>query len=421
VHPTFKIAPDRWASYRPILACLVLALALRFGAIFFLGDRALDFSSDSKAYQDIAVNLVEKGRFITPIDPPHTYDKEYANRPPLTPWLLAGVYEVFGPTLRYGQILLALIGVMACFLLYPLGAAMFDETVGRWACFLGAVNPLWVLFAAVPMTESVAILLYPLFVLCSLRLLQAPTIQNALLLGFVLCLNALNKATILGVVPFWLLWLALATAPRWRRPVALGGVATVVAVGLLLPWTIRNYRLFGRVIPVTIQAGHSMYEADNQFTDYALQRVERGETWLNDPRYAEPLTGLSTLQVEDEGRQLALRFIKDNPGRFAVYALRRIRVFWMPYANNAHRAYWYLIGSLFAIGFLVSWKYQSGKWRELLLPSLLIVQTMSLVILFPSMPRYRVPIEPFVLCFAAYAITLIVNTLRQRFRNRPVT
>jgi 4-amino-4-deoxy-L-arabinose transferase-like glycosyltransferase len=316
--------------------------------------------------------------------------------------------------LRYGQILLALIGVAACYVLYPLGTALFDRTVGLWACFLGAVNPLWVLLAAVPMTESVAILLYPLFVLSSLKLLRAPTVRNAVVVGLVLGVTALNKATILGVAPFWLLWLGFAMAPRWRQSILMGGIVAALSLGILLPWTIRNYRLFGRIIPVTLQAGHSMYEANNPYTDYALQRVERGETWLNDPRYGQPLTGLSMLEVEDKGRELALRFIRENPARFVDNAWRRLKVFWMPYNHPAHRAYWYVVGPSFALGFFLAWRYRFGRWGELLIPSLLIVETMSLVILFPSMPRYRVPAEPFVLVFAAYFVVLIARHVEQR-------
>jgi 4-amino-4-deoxy-L-arabinose transferase-like glycosyltransferase len=394
---------------RLLYGCLLLGLLVRIGAIVILGDRALDYSSDTKAYQDIAVNLVERGRFITAIDPPHTLDKLYATRPPLTPWLLAGVYEVFGPTLRYGQLLLALVGVAACFVLYRLGSAVFDERVGLWACFLGAINPLWALFAAMPMTESIAILLYPLLALCCIRLFRVPSLPNAVLVGLLLGLNALNKPTILGFVPCFLLWLMIAIWPLWRRALLVGGVATVVACAILVPWSIRNYGLFGRIIPVTVQAGWAMYEADNPYTDYALRRVEQGETWLNDPRIHEPLaglSGLSTTEYDARLRALALQFIRDNPGRFVVYALRRVRVFWGAYAHPAHRAFWYVVGPLFAIGFVLAWRLRSRDWRELTVVTLLILQTMSLVILFASMPRYRVPIEPFVLLFAGYALRL---------------
>lgn len=150
-----------------------------------------------------------------------------------------------------------------------------------------------------------------------------------------------------------------------------------------------------------------MYEANNPYTEFAMERVEKGETWLNDPRYAGPLTGLSQLEVEDKGRELALQFIHDNPRRFLEFAWRRICVFWGPYDSKSHRAFWYVVGPLFAVGLGLGWKSRWGSWKELSIPTFLILQTMSLVVLFPSMPRYRVPIEPFVLVFAAYTISLL--------------
>jgi hypothetical protein len=93
----------------------------------------------------------------------------------------------------------------------------------------------------------------------------------------------------------------------------------------------------------------------------------------------------------------------------------------MPYNHPAHRAYWYVLGPLFAIGSFLAWKYRFRGWKELAIPTLLILQTMSLVILFPSMPRYRVPIEPFVLVFAGYAIVLIVRSVGQRVRRNQIS
>jgi 4-amino-4-deoxy-L-arabinose transferase-like glycosyltransferase len=397
---------------RMLYGILALALILRFAVIAYLGERALQFSSDSQAYQDIAVNLVEHGRFITAIDPPHTLDKPYANRPPVTPWVLAGIYELFGVRLLFGQILLALVGVGACFAVFRLGNVLFGRQVGLWAGLLAAVNPLWALFAAVPMTESVAILLYPVLVLWCLHLRQDPSIRNATIMGLLLGVTALNKATILPFAPFWAIWVFIVLAPRWRRALSVVCVTAAVCTAVILPWTVRNYRLFGRLIPISLQAGHSMYEANNPYTEYALERVERGETWLNDPRYGGPLTGLSQLEVEDKGRELALAFMRGNPGLSIEFAWRRLCVFWGSYNSFAHRAFWYFVGPLFAIGFLLVWKARFREWRELFIPSFLILQTMSLVALFPSMPRYRVPIEPFVLVFAAYTITRMVQPLR---------
>jgi len=406
-----------WTKHSALLSILSVALALRLGMIFHLRDRALEYSSDSKAYHDIAVNLVEQRRYITVVDPPHTLEKAYANRPPLTPWFLAGAYELFGPSLLYGQILVTLIGFGACYIVNLLVHALFDRNVAIWAILLAAVNPLWVLFAAVPMTESVAILLYPLVALASLYLLRYPTIRNAALMGVILGITALNKGTILAFGPIWAAWLVIVIWPRWGRGLLLVGVTAAVCTAVLVPWTVRNYQQLGRVIPVTLQAGHSMFEANNPYTEFALERVEHGQTWLNDPRiYSEAgdLSNLSPVQFDDTSRALALHFIRDHPGTFVEYALRRIRVFWSAYAHPAHKAYWYLVLPFFLAGFVLAWKHHLTMWRELALPSLLILQTMSLVILFPSMPRYRVPIEPFVLIFAAYAITRLVPRVFHR-------
>jgi hypothetical protein len=122
------------------------------------------------------------------------------------------------------------------------------------------------------------------------------------------------------------------------------------------------------------------------------------------------------LEFDAKLRELALEFIRDHPARVMGYAWHRLRAFWGAYDHPAHRAYWYVVGPLFLFGIALAWKERLNKWRELAIPSLLVLQTMSLVILFASMPRYRVPIEPFVLLFAAFGINAGLTRARALLR-----
>jgi 4-amino-4-deoxy-L-arabinose transferase-like glycosyltransferase len=378
-----------------------LALAFRVGWILLRGGLALSHSDDAKAYHDLAVNLAERHQFVTAIDPPHRTDLAYAARPPLTPFALATVYSMFGSHLLAGQLLLAALGALTAVIVYFLGRELFSSPVGILAGFLVAAYPLFVFLAAVPLTENLAMPLYSCLALALARGATTAAPRHALASGCLLGVATLNRPQILGFLPFLLPLVTLGWGSTW--PAKFRNLALMVAVWAMIvaPWTVRNYALFGRLIPVSLQGGSALYEGNSPYTQTALTQLERGARgWYDDPRWGRELAGLSPADVDRQAFRLAVEFITEHPMRVIGYAAQKVGIFFSAYDHPLSWASWY---SVLALSLLGLW-WTVREWRRLLPIHLLVVETLLIAAVFTSMPRFRAPVEPFFLLLAAVAL-----------------
>lgn len=383
------------------VAIFGIALAMRLLYILSIGAGNFSQSSDGRAYHDIAVNLLARHEFITAMDPPHRLDEPFANRPPLTPFFLAAVYAVTGPSPRAAQVAMAFAGALGCALVVVLGRQLFGSTVGWLSGLIAAGYPFFVFLTSVSLTENLAIPLYVALVILLVRIRDQPRLRDAWLAGVVVGLAALNKPTALGLLPFLVLWLAIIWRTQPQQVVRMATPIVLATMFVVLPWTVRNYLRLGEIIAVTTQAGGALYASNGFHADYAIEKLENGATgWYGLPGSGPKLDGLSRAEADRREFRLALAFIREHPQKFLEQAYRKVRIFWGAYPHPIHRASWAATAVLSLIGLGIS----LPAWRRLMPLYLLIVQTALISVFFSAMPRFRAPIEPFLLIFAAVAL-----------------
>jgi 4-amino-4-deoxy-L-arabinose transferase-like glycosyltransferase len=389
------------AGIRRFAALFLVALILRLGSVFILGENALAFSDDAKAYHDLAVNLVERHQFATTIDPPHRVDVPYAQRPPLMPFTLAAVYTIFGPHLLVGQLLLACLGALSVVGIYLLGKQLFSAEVGLIAGILAAVYPFFVFLAAVPLTESLAVLFYTFLGLLLTTKSGLHSIEHAAVTGCVLGLAALNRPQILGFLPLLVVLLLAEVEHQRSERLKWLGVAVACTVLMVVPWTVRNRVVVGGWFPISLQGGSVLYQGNSPYTQTALARLWNGERgWYNDARWGTELPGLSPLEADRKAFRLAMAFMRENPGESLGYSAQKLGLFFRAYGHPVAQASWYPVLVLSLLGFF----WTARRWRQLLPLYLLLGQTMLTAAMFTSMPRFRAPVEPIFLLMAAVAI-----------------
>src|SRR5262249_27698865 len=112
---------------RALGGILLVSILLRLALWTLYGDAPIHID-DEKEYNEIAVNIAERGEFairpwgLTSI------------RPPLYPALVAGVYKVTGSAdFRAVRLIQVGISLMTIGLVYYLGAAIDSRRVGVWA------------------------------------------------------------------------------------------------------------------------------------------------------------------------------------------------------------------------------------------------------------------------------------------------
>ncbi len=383
-----------------------VALAARLGYVLAVGSSAIGLSADARGYHDLAVNLLIRHEFVTAMDPPHRLDLPYATRPPLTPFVLAGLYWLTGPSWTAAQALLSVTGALGCALVTLLGHRLFGPATGLVAGLLAALDPFLVFLPSVPLTENLALPLYAALALLLVRLGDGGGRGAAAATGLGLGLAALNKPTILGVVPFLAVWLGLRFRGRLGHAGVTLAVVVTVAALVLAPWTLRNGRALGGFVPVTTQGGSTLYDSNGPHAEYSIRRLEEGaQGWYYGPGAGGPTAGLPAPEADRVRTRLALQFIASHPGTFLDQARRKVRIFWGVYASPIHALSWSVLGTLAAVGVGLAWR----AWRRLVPVYLLILQTALIPVFFTSMPRFRAPIEPLLLVFAAVSLVALAR------------
>jgi len=107
---------------------------------------------------------------------------------------------------------------------------------------------------------------------------------------------------------------------RWKRTTLM----IMVACAVLLPWTVRNYTLFHRLIPISNNGGLNLALGNNPMKP--IVGNDYSDTLWKDSSSWERVGGKYWDEAQRDSffADLGLRFIGENPGTFLVLGIRRV-------------------------------------------------------------------------------------------------
>ena len=341
---------------------------------------------------------------------------------PLYPYLLGVVYAVFGSDVIVVRICQAVLGSVAAVLLAGAGSRFFSPRAGIAA---GAVLALYgpAIFVDATLQKSVV----DIFLLTGLLWLLGTTLDGTpptgrwvavgALLG-ALCLTRENALILVAALGIWL-WLERRERHDWLRQAALvvAGVAIVLA-----PVALRNGIVGGEWHLTTSQFGPNFYIGNNLDADGAYRplRYGRGDAAFerdDATALAEAATGrdLTPAGVSRYWVGRTLDDIAAAPGRWLVLLGRKTALTFnavevidtesqyahaehsVPLAATGWLTHFGLVVPLAAVGVAVTWPQR----RRLLPLYLMLGLYAASVIAFYVFARYRYPLAPFLVLFAA--------------------
>lgn len=241
-------------------AIFVAALALRLGYLFWQPLHAQPaetvLQSDMHHYDTMAQSVA----FRRPMaEPPFFvgYHPLVASSymQPGYPLFLAALYRLWGRDVSAVYAAQALLSAATVAILFVLLARV---TRMRWALLLtglAAVHPKLILYNAYLLTETLTLFLLILFVLAAFRCLESPKPRVACMAGLLYGLLTVTRPNFLAGLPF----VALVLAGGLRRK-ALGLAFLAECFACILPFTLRNHQLHGRLILLTANAPFGFYE-----------------------------------------------------------------------------------------------------------------------------------------------------------------
>ena len=215
--------------------------------------------------KDIVVNLTEERLFAS--QPPlASGDEQTAHVSPGYPFLMAWLdlapvgLDSSDRTMRWLQCLL---GTLTA-LIYSLLArrAFGSMAVAVIAGLLCALHPFWLINTAELNDGVVVSFLLGLSLWLGVRAGQDGGLLSSFLFGVVLAGLGLTRAAFLPFIFVALLWF-VGHCRIVRRGWLCALLATLGLLNSLLPWTFRNYRLFGDVAPVVSSAPFHLWMGNN--------------------------------------------------------------------------------------------------------------------------------------------------------------
>jgi 4-amino-4-deoxy-L-arabinose transferase-like glycosyltransferase len=339
-----------------------------------------------------------------------------AYRPPVTPVTWALFFAIFGHRFDVIRLVDILYGTASLLLLFLIGRRMFNERVGLMAAAALAVWPGAIVMTGGLMTETLYVMLELLFVWLCLRAGERPTLARFVLAGLCAGLATLTRPNMLLLLPLLPVWSAVAFRGQGHALVKSLAVPAA-AVAVIAPWSVRNYLVFHKFIPVSTLSGTNLLIGNN---DLALRYPDRIGYYLDDkvPGFAERARGLNEAERDELALQMARSWLRSHRDRWGLLAWSKLKQFWSPFLHQPSRlARW---------GMLLSW----GPVLPLALPTLvatfwgfarkrdagLIVHTLILsalagYLIVYAIPRYRFPIEPFFILPAAATADWLVTHL----------
>ena len=398
-----------------------LALALRVAYIFEADESPLfeHPAVDAKTYTHHALRLAA-GNWLGIGEGPFW-------QPPLYPYFLGAVKVLFPESFFYAvRFVQALLGALVCTMSWWIGRALFNPAVGLLAGIGAALCGPLIFFDGELLPASLAAFVDLLALVVLLRVWRRPSRWGFLGAGAAFGVGALAVPTVLTfavAVPIVL----LCRAPRrqglvWAGAFALGVILAVTPVA----W--RNWAIGGDGVGISYNAGINLYIGNNP--DYA-ETVAIRPGWEWDDLVTQPArAGIERPSAKSAYfAERAWDYIKGDPTGWLGLMGHKLEAFWhgdergrnqpiyfwRTYSKVLSATLWKsgiafpfgLAAPLALWGMLLSLRRIGPTW-----PLLYVLSYCLGVVAFFVAARYRVPVLPVLLVFAAYGLWALWDWVR---------
>jgi len=348
---------------------------------------------------------------------------------PIYPYLVGGIFKIWGiytdlsriiiQTLNYAFAALTIIPI------YSIAKRTFGEAVAVGASWFWVFLPTSLFF---PLTwiwdTSMAALFLALIFWATLAMQEAHTTWSWAGYGALWAFGVLVNPAVLSLFPFllgWLIWESRRNGAPWIK---FSGATILVFAIALVPWTVRNYRVFGKFIVLRSNFGLELWLGNNASVP------DSWAPWMhpNDDRdEALKYQRMGEIAYMAEKQHEAISFIKTHPADTLRFTFHRFINNWLAVSDSpldswAYSPYYLkafvvlnILLSLFTfVGALFAYRVKLPEAFPyamvlLIFPLIFYVTHASL--------RYRFPMDPIMMVLSAYGVAQSIALLRGRLRH----
>ena len=438
---------DRQLSPLLVLAeIIVLAVLLRVASAILMGDTvvALPGIQDQVSYDALARRVLAGHGFSFDSDwwPLTKAGEPTAHWSFIYTLYLTAIYGLFGHHPLVARIFQAVVaGILLPWLTWRIGRRIFGDMVGLVAAAISAIYAYFFYYAGALMTETFYILGILWTIDVAMRIAGAYGSSNRkwrlwIELGLALGLTILLRQLFLLFIPvlfLWLLWVAWKRRPPtapWRSLIPGFLISSAVVVMLILPWTIRNYLAFDRLVPLNTNSGYAFFWANHPIHGINFISILPEDGLTYGELIPVELRSLDEAAMDQALLGEGLHFVIEDPVRYVLLSLSRIKDYFMfwPSPNSGTISNVARVASFGVfLPFMVYGLFKSrtiAKSRDLsaqnspptptegltLLESFVVVYT-AIHLLSWALIRYRLPVDLVLIIFAAVGVVQMAARL----------
>lgn len=383
------------------IAVVIFSLAFMTRLLFVLFIPSHPLTTDDKEYDRLGLSLSNGAGYVDPLGEPT------AVRPPVYPFFLGMIYYIAGHNLFWVRFIQALLGAGICLLTYLIASVIFDIMTAIISGLIGCFYPPLIVQTSEIMSETLFIflLLLGIWIMISKQ-------SNACVMisGIIFGVGLLTRSTLVFSMPFLCYWIFLRHKSEFFKAtmVFLAGVLLI-----LFPWIFRNYSQLHSFVPLANIGGITFYNSyivpDRGFGFTSLEGVD-----------AEYYQIKSETERSHYLIKMTLEYIKKNPPKIIKLTALKILHFVYPFDGrwysvsfgSKYNIFWGLIFCFSLIGIVNNIKDHDINKRLIFF---LLISFLIGVVVFYGIPRFRLPAEPLLICFAASAIVRLFNKKKHAF------
>jgi len=397
------------AVYRNLGVLMFIGFILRIVATeVFLAGLDGGYQGDEGAYVSLATHIVQGLGFTDKNGTPISYPL------PGLPLLLAIPISIIGPkvaVLRMFMVVIGLLLIPACYLLSR--SLTGSQKVGWIAAAIAVFLPTWVIYSGRIFTDIPTTVLVTLMVWMLIEGYRRQSLLWIAGAGILWGTATLTRAVCLVYTPGIILWLLL-IMPGWKRRLAAVVAMIVPCACILAPWSMRNTYVYGTFILISAAEGSGLYRANNpgatgiDALDHSPYEEALSQRYPKD-QYPNDEAINKLLQAD------AVKFIRENPWRFAQLCSIRFIQFWKFYSPRVPLSHSLVILMSFgvALPFFLMQVIRLG-WRrgpEMLFLFIILCHT-GFHTVYSANVRYRLTIEPLIIIMAITGFCWTLGRLR---------
>jgi hypothetical protein len=224
--------------------------------------------------------------------------------------------------------------------------------------------------------------------------------------------GSLTAGTILGAAPVLAAWLG------WRRrssgavPAAAAALLMLLgAAAVIAPWTWRNYRVHGGLVPLATNSGSVLYLGNANYERWVDPAAPDRQDLYAAERDAAALTELERYRLFREG---AIEWIRENPGKFVLQWCVKFSRMWNPIPRGKGvllaLASVLTHGIVLALALVGAWQGLRRRSPEVGLLAVYLFTISAVHAMFILTQRHRVPLaDGFLIVLASGTVTRLIG------------